>query len=356
MSKQLNILLICGGQSEEHSISLVSAQNVLGALGTEQYHPYLVIIDQTGVWHFVADHQQFLASDFFQSVADDLYAGTVCFEPGHKAMMVCADASKETIDIDVAMPLVHGSTGEDGVLQGFLQTLGFPYVGSGVLSSALCMDKVVSKALMQSANIPVVEGVSVLRSMSLEAVKGQIGPLGLPVFIKPASSGSSMGVSCVKTLDDLADALADAFKYGDKVLIERTIIGREIELAVLGNQQAHVSTVLGEVKPASGYGYYSYDAKYLDEGGAELVLPAQNISAEVTEQLQACAMDVYRLLCCQGMARIDFFLTNNGQIYVNEVNTIPGFTKISMYPKLLMAENRTYHQLIDELVQLALEK
>jgi D-alanine-D-alanine ligase len=255
--------------------------------------------------------------------------------------------------LDVVFPILHGPFGEDGTVQGLLKLANIPFVGAGVLGSAVGMDKDVMKRLLRDAGIPIARFI-VLNKYSAPEVDfdDARGQLGLPLFIKPANLGSSVGIHKVRDREEFDRAVRDAFKYDNKVLIEECIVGREIECSVLGNDQP-VASVLGEILPR--HEFYSYEAKYLDESGAVLEIPAK-VPPEISDRIREVAIKTFSVLCCEGMARVDFFLRNGEEIIVNEINTIPGFTRISMYPKLWEASGLPYGELIDKLIGLALEK
>ena len=254
--------------------------------------------------------------------------------------------------VDVVFPVLHGPFGEDGTVQGLLKLANLPFVGAGVLGSAVGMDKDVMKRLLRDAGIPVAKFM-VFDSAS----KNDTGfrrlrrQLGLPMFVKPANLGSSVGISKVAGPGEFSRAVKEAFRYDNKILVEESISGREIECAVLGNERPRAS-VPGEI--ITGHKFYSYDAKYLDDQGARLVIPAA-LPAALTRQIQKMSVRVFKILCCSGMARVDFFLRGRDEIFVNEINTIPGFTAISMYPKMWRASGLSYSRLIDQLIRLALQ-
>ena len=254
--------------------------------------------------------------------------------------------------LDVVFPVLHGPYGEDGSVQGLLKTAGIPFAGPGVLAAAVGMDKDVMKRLLAGAGIPVADFRVAHASGPRPAWDAIAGVLGSPVFVKPANLGSSVGIRKVAEPATLAEAVEGAFAYDSKVIIERAITGREIECAVLGNDDP-IASVAGEVIPH--HEFYSYEAKYLDEDGAELVIPA-DLEPSVSERVRAMALAAYRALCCDGMARVDFFLQDDGVLLVNELNTIPGFTRISMYPKLWEASGIAYAELIERLLKLGIER
>jgi D-alanine-D-alanine ligase len=253
--------------------------------------------------------------------------------------------------IDVVFPVLHGPMGEDGTVQGMLKLLGLPFVGPSVLGSAVGMDKDVMKRLLRDAQIPIAEYIMIRKGQTVVASE-VFKKLGATVFVKPANMGSSVGVSKAKTEPQLIAALAEAFKYDHKVLIEEAIVGREIECSVLGNENPKAS-LPGEVINQTEF--YSYDAKYIDPNAATTKIPA-DLPADLVKKCQALAIKTFQALECEGMGRVDFFLKSDGQFVVNEINTIPGFTKISMYPKMWEATGLSYSALIDELIHLAIQR
>ncbi len=330
--KKIRVGILFGGRSTEHEISLQSAKNVIANLDRKKYLPILIKIDKSGKWLFNNREQ-------------------VVLVPPKKGAILSLARSKFMIRVDVVFPVLHGSFGEDGTIQGLLKLANIPFVGASVLGSAIGIDKDVTKRLLKEA------GVMVARFL---VFKGAIEPdfklivkrLGLPFFIKPASLGSSVGINKVKNKREFLKAITDAFRYDRKILAEEYIEGREIECSVLGNDNP-IASVPGEVVVNDEF--YSYKAKYLDKKGARLEIPAK-ISTVLKKKIQNLAIKTFKILCCEGMARIDFFLKKNGQILVNEINTIPGFTAISMYPKLWQASGIGYKELIDKLIQLAVER
>jgi D-alanine-D-alanine ligase len=255
--------------------------------------------------------------------------------------------------VDVVFPILHGTFGEDGTVQGLLKLAGIPFVGAGVLGSAVGMDKDVMKRLLRDAGIPIADFIVYIRSqhkkIDFAAVKSR---LGMPVFVKPANLGSSVGVSKADGETDFGIAVGDAFKYDNKIIIEETIAGREIECSVLGNDEP-IASLPGEV--IAERGFYSYEAKYIDDTGAELRIPV-DLPENTVKQIQTTAVKAYQALCCEGMARVDLFLKDDNEIVINEINTIPGFTNISMYPKLWEVSGIPYSELIDRLIQLAIDR
>jgi D-alanine-D-alanine ligase len=354
-TRKLRVGIVFGGQSAEHEISILSARNVLAALDRSRFEPVLIGIDKTGRW-LAQDEQRLLAS------AGD--PRLVRIEPGvpvRGALALAAADSTESAAtdgrIDVAFFVMHGTLGEDGAMQGLFEVAGISYVGAGVLGSAIGMDKDVMKRLLRDAGIPVAAFRTIRRhrfDAEPQAVCDELALLGFPLFTKPANAGSSVGVRKVSNAAALGDALRHAFEFDDKVIAETAVVGREIELAVLGGNPAVVS-VAGEIVVQHPDGFYSYDAKYLDEKGARLELPAKITTAELA-RAQAVALKSFEVLECEGMARVDLFLKADGEILVNEINTIPGFTAISMYPKLWALSGIPPTELVSRLIDLALER
>ena len=356
MSK-LRVGVVFGGRSGEHEVSLMSARSVLSALDPEKYLVMQIGIDRSGSWWSGEDVLQGLDRDDF----DQLTEATLLPDPNRSGLYQVQTSERGDFlelfsDLDVLFPVLHGTFGEDGTLQGLLELADLAYVGAGVLGSALGMDKAVFKQLMHAYGIPVVPSTLVLRSaieQDLESVIVQAERLSpYPLFTKPANLGSSVGISKCRSRSDLTEGLLDAAQYDRRVLIEKGIDAREIEVSVLGNDAPQVS-VPGEVIPSREY--YSYEAKYLD-GSSGLIIPAP-ISPDQTERVRRLAVQAYQAIDCSGMARVDFLLDKeNGELYVSEINTIPGFTQISMYPKLWEASGLSYPELVDRLIELALER
>jgi D-alanine-D-alanine ligase len=250
----------------------------------------------------------------------------------------------------VVFPILHGPFGEDGTVQGLLKLADIPFVGAGVLASAVCMDKDVMKRLLRDAGLPIGKFRVLLQGEKVPAYEEICGELGAPFFVKPANMGSSVGVNKVHSKGEYQPLVNNAFEFDTKIVIEEFISGRELECSVLGAGEVTAS-IIGEVK--SKHEFYSYDAKYIDENGAELVIPAE-IPVETAERVRELAIMVFKTLCCEGLGRVDFFMKEDGSIIVNEINTMPGFTRISMYPKLWEASGLSYTKLIDQLIELAL--
>ncbi len=352
MKKRVGILF--GGKSVEHEVSIQSARNVFEAIDKSKYDVLLIGIDKAGRW-LVGDPERLRAAT---SPTAELAAGgggtALAFAPGETGGAVTESGSARRLPpIDVAIPLLHGTYGEDGTVQGFLKLAGIPFVGPGVLGSAVGMDKDVAKRLLRDSGIPVARFVTLNRRTAGEADFASLASrLGKPFFVKPANSGSSVGVSKVRTAAEWERARGEALRYDAKLLAEEFVRGREIEVAVLGNDDPRAS-VPGEVVPS--HDFYSYEAKYLDENGALLSIPA-SLPPGISDRVRDLAVRTFLALECSGLARVDFFVTEEGRVLVNEINTIPGFTKVSMYPKLWEATGIPYAALIERLIELALER
>ncbi len=352
--KRTRIGVVFGGRSAEHEVSLQSARNVIEALDPEKYEPVLLGIDREGRWH-LGDRSRFLLDSAkpMPSIAPGPADEVALVARGSASRIVDLAGQREIGAVDVIFPVLHGPYGEDGSVQGLCKLANIPCVGAGVLGSAVGMDKDVMKRLLRDAGIPTARFQTVRREEPVPSFTEISGRLGAPLFVKPANLGSSVGISKVSTEGEYARAVELAFRYDTKILVEEAIAGRELECSVLGNADP-IASAVGEVVP-QGHEFYSYEAKYLDENGAVLVIPAQ-LEAVVAERVRALAVRTFRVLCCDGMGRVDMFLPSDGRVLVNEINTIPGFTKISMYPKLWQAAGISYRELVDRLVQLALDK
>jgi D-alanine-D-alanine ligase len=359
MSKKIHVGLLFGGRSGEHEVSLASAASVFNALDKSRYDVTLIAIDKDGRW-LLPDPKPFLAqaeNPMLVKLSHTPGAFSVVPYPNEKQMVPMEAATPQAPRVDVMLPILHGTFGEDGTIQGLLELAQIPYVGSGVLGSAVGMDKDVTSRLLHEAGIPTVSTLTARKSEFSRDPKTLEDKLfkefQFPFFVKPANAGSSVGVHKVKGKDGLRAALEDAFSFDTKILVQKGIDARELEVSVLGNDSPRAS-VVGEIVPR--HEFYSYEAKYLDENGASLHIPAIDLSQEQTAKIQKLAIKAFQVLECRGLARVDFFMDRkNGDIYLNEVNTIPGFTRISMYPKLWEASGLGYSALLDELIRLALE-
>jgi D-alanine-D-alanine ligase len=353
MSKKIRVAILFGGKSAEHEISLISARNIVEAMNKTKYEIVAIGIDKQGQWFF-DEGQRLLGGGKKAQVKLTRRSGSTAVVPGAKKSPLIQLSPRRALgEVDVVFPVLHGPFGEDGTVQGLLKLANVPCVGAGVLGSAVGMDKDVMKRLLRDAQIPIAKFLAFERATEHEIKFANIKRvLGLPVFVKPANLGSSVGISKVSHRNQFDGAVREAFRYDNKILIEENIRGREIECSVLGNEHP-IASLPGEI--ITGHDFYSYDAKYIDEKGAQLVIPAK-LPESITKKVQAFAIRSFKVLCCEGMARMDFFLSDHREIFVNEINTIPGFTKISMYPKLWAASGIAYGELIDRLIRLALER
>jgi len=340
VSERVRVAILAGGRSSEHEISLASARSVLAALDTDRYEATVIAIGRDGRWELTESPGQ-LGIDPPRQLEESPPSRPT------ETLPVLADSPPAALlgRIDVALPLLHGPFGEDGTVQGLLELAGIPYVGAGVAASALCMDKDLCKAVLRDRGIPVA------RNVTLRDGDPPDHPFPYPVFVKPARLGSSVGISKAHDEHELAEAVALARRHDDKVLIEEHVDGVEVECSVLGNREP-IASVVGEIV-AHGE-WYDWSAKY-DDGGMELVVPAR-ISDDASERVRALAVESFVATECEGMARVDFFVRPDGEVVVNEINTIPGFTATSVYAKLFEASGTSYAELLDRLVELALER
>ena len=357
-ANQVRVMVLYGGRSGEHEISLLSAASVIRHLDPTRFEIIPVAIDRSGQWTHTPLGKINSADRSLPILPD---APRVFLPPYPSSRLTYLSGNRESIKIDVVFPVMHGPFCEDGTLQGLLELAAMPYVGCGVLASAVGMDKDFAKRLVRDRNLPIVPFITLKKEVwnkNQAKFDSQIlQELGLPLFVKPANLGSSVGVHKVGEIGNLRVALEDAFQYDSRVLVEKAITAREIEFAVLENPdvgEPPLVSLPGEIIPR--HEFYSYDAKYLDEKGADLLIPAK-LSATQTEMAQKIAREAFETLGCEGMARVDLFLDKNtGEFYFNEVNTIPGFTSISMYPKMWEASGITYRDLLSRLVDLALAR
>lgn len=355
MTNKLRVGIVFGGRSAEHQVSLQSAKSIFQAIDKERYEPVLIGITEEGDWLLNEASEFLLNSDDPKLIAlndQGTQVSLVASRNRGQLLPTLNDAESDGQAIDVLFPVLHGPYGEDGSIQGLAKLANLPCVGSGILGSSVSMDKDFTKRLLKLEDIHIANYCivrnGVVNDETLERIEQE---LRYPVFVKPANLGSSIGVKRVDDRMALLDAIGFANQYDPKVLIEEAILGRELECAVLGNDDPIVS-IVGEIKAANHF--YDYDSKYIDDNAAELIIPAPLDEAQQMS-IQSIARKVYRLLECRGMARIDMFLTEQNEIYINEVNTIPGFTRISMYPKLFDESGISYPELIDQLIQLAIE-
>ncbi len=356
---KIRVAVLFGGKSNEHSISVATASGVLSAIDSSKYDVVPVGITQDGVFvPFVGNPETLSLTNGLKTI--ESAGSTIRFAMDGSCELIVTDPMGKESSlgiIDVVMPLLHGPYGEDGTIQGFLELVGVPYVGNGVLGSAAAMDKEFSKALFKAAGIPSADYAVVTTSDMLnnpESALERIQDLGkLPFFVKPARSGSSVGISKVDSMTEIPAALEEAFKHDDKVIIEVGVVGREIECGVLDSLDGGALrvSVAGEIT-VRGLDFYDFEAKYVDSDAATLICPA-DISSDQLAKMQQMARKAFKALGCKGLARVDFFLTDKG-FMVNEINTMPGFTSISMFPRCWQESGLSYKNLIDELISLAL--
>ena len=359
MTRKKIVGILFGGKSAEHEVSLQSAKNVYEAIDRERYEPVLIGIDKSGRW-LLNDASHFLLNpeDPKRISLNPSGVSTALIPASAGSLTNCA-APQSSLSalgalpkLDAIFPILHGPFGEDGTVQGLIKLADLPFVGPGVLGSAAGMDKDVMKRLLRDAGIAIGKFLAVRSSDALPSFDQVTKTLGLPLFIKPANMGSSVGISKVHNEAEYRPAVDEAFQFDTKIIIEEFISGRELECAVLGNENPAAS-VPGEVIPC--HEFYSYDAKYLDENGARLDIPAK-LPEQTVKRVQELAIQTFKALCCEGLSRVDFFLRKDGELLVNEINTMPGFTKISMYPKLWEASGISYTALISKLIELAFER
>ena len=350
MKRKINVAVLFGGKSAEHEVSVQSARNVVSALDKNKYAVRLIGIDKLGAWLSEFESKRNLALSTDGGGMLHTTSSEVALIPGSQGLLSGKGADTQE-KIDVVFPVLHGPCGEDGTIQGLLKLADVAFVGAGVLGSAIGMDKDVTKRLLRDAGISVAPFLVSTKYDAISFGEAQ-RKLSLPLFVKPANLGSSVGVCKVHNAEEYSKAIDEALRLDTKVLIEKYIRGREIECAVLGNEDP-IASALGEIIPH--HEFYSYEAKYLDQNGAALVIPA-DLPEEVTQRVRTTALRAFKVLCCEGMGRVEFFVTRAGKVYVNEINTIPGFTNVSMYPKLWEASGLTQASLLDRLIELAIEK
>ena len=351
------ILLLCGGRSDEHEISLLSAKCILDALDRTLFTPIVVGISRQGVWHLEEEKSFYrgeLRADKIRLNENAPSASIAPFlSPSGRGQL---QAQGKTLAFESVFPILHGPFGEDGTLQGLLDLIGIPYVGSTCGSSWICMDKVLTKMLCKEGNVRVADYVWLSKIEELNEKGRAIRALGNTVFVKPSRLGSSVGVAKVTSEEQLAPAVENALKYDNKVLIERAIVGRELECAVLGLNRSAKASLPGEIIVSQEIGWYSYEAKYILAEAAKTLAPAP-LDDTTTKRIQEFCLKVFQLLECNGMARVDLFLEHGtDKLFLNEANTIPGFTPISMYPKMWQASGLAYSDLITELIRLGYQR
>ncbi len=345
---KLTIVLMFGGKSPEHEVSVWSARNIYSAMDKSKFEVLLVGVDKTGKWSMIRE-EEFLSSDF-KEVIPGAY---LSLAPGFMQPFVLSGEGVSLPRPDAVFPIIHGPNGEDGTLQGLLQQLDLPYVGPNTLGSSVAMDKDICKRLFLEAGL-LTANCMVFHRHEMDSIDyaAVINRLGSPLFIKPANMGSSVGVSKANNEEEFHQAVSLAFQFDTKILVEEMITGREIECAVLGNEFPE-TTGLGEIIVTKGF--YDYDTKYITDD-AKIVIPAENVSESALEKIKIVARQAFQVLGCEGLSRVDVFLTKDENVYINEINTLPGFTSISMYPKLWEKAGIPYDVLIEKLISLAMTR
>ena len=360
--RKIKIGVLYGGRSGEHNVSLCSAASVVCALDQNKYEVIAIGIDRNGRW-YVQDKPEIIPDKHFGRILSLKKRGIWLvnhFEQENKLHIYNIENNNEEVVIDILFPVLHGTYGEDGTLQGLLELAMVPYIGADVAGSAVGMDKDIAKRLLRDADIPVVPSITISKHQWQQnpgtIIQDALNKLGMKLFVKPLHTGSSVGVKKVKSKELLSEAIDFAFQFDTRILIEKAIDCREIECAVLGNENPTAS-ILGEILPDHDHHeFYSYDAKYIDPNGATMKIPA-DIDENLAMRIREAAVEGYMALGCSSLARVDFFVDKkNNDFYLNEINTLPGFTSISMYPKLLEATGLKYSDLLDKLIALALER
>ncbi|MBR6045068.1 MAG: D-alanine--D-alanine ligase [Ruminococcus sp.] len=351
---KLRIAVIFGGKSNEHDISRISAVHVINSIPKESYDVLTVGISKKGHWFKYMGDTELIATGEWEQHPDNVPC-ILSPDPIHKGFIVFeSDGETQNIKVDCIFPVLHGRNGEDGTIQGLFELAGIPYVGCDLISSAMCMDKDITHTVLDANGIRTARRIRILRSELDEKLGEKCDEmervLGYPMFVKPCNCGSSVGITKAKNRDDLVAGIKLAFVHDKKVIVEEAVVGREIECAVMGNDKAFASDV-GEIR--AGSEFYDYEAKYEDKG-SEVIIPAQVTDAE-REAVRSTALKAYHALGCEGLARVDFFLTEDG-VVLNEINTLPGHTSISMYPKLMEHAGLPYSIQEDRLIKLALDR
>ncbi len=353
MDKKIKVGILFGGRSAEHNISLLSAQNVIDRIDKELFEPVLIGIDKNGKWHLNEGAMKVIHAQDPKLIALNNLDNPILLSQNMDDHSLVSVHNQDVLgSIDVLYPVLHGTYGEDGSVQGLAKLANLPCVGCGILGSAVGMDKDVTKRLLRDSGIGVADFVTMRKNynddLSYEEASEKLGP---ELFIKPANLGSSVGVSFVKNKEDYDIAVKEAFLYDPKVIVEEKLVGRELECAVMGNDYP-LASIIGEVIPKSEW--YSFESKYVDADGAKCQIPA-DVDDDTMKRLQDIAVTSYRLLECTGLTRVDMFLLEDDRIVVNEVNNLPGFTAISMYPQLWEASGVGYTELISKLIGYAIE-
>lgn len=340
---KIQLAILYGGRSVEHGVSINSARNIYEYIDKERFEPIAIGISQSGSWHLT------------KGITKNIETGETLLLPLVPGAGKLQTSTGKHIKIDIFFPVLHGTDGEDGSIQGMIKAMDLPMVGSGVLGSALSMNKLIAKRLMQQAGIPVAPFLfTYYQTRNTVSFDQIVATLGLPFMVKSASLGSSVGVSKVKSREEFTLALEDSFRYDDCVLFEKFIQAREVECAIMGNNPA-VASMPGEIIISDKYEFYTFDAKYVDGEAVKIDVPAKLSPSEV-ENIRQLSLDAYLALGCEDFARVDLFLTKQGDVFVNEINTIPGFTNSSMFPMMWRERGISFTNLISSLVDLGLER
>ncbi len=347
---KINLAILTGGTSEEHEISLLSGYNIANSINLEKYNLYIIGIQKNGEWHLYRDLNYLNNKQNPKNILLQEGEKVVLLPTKQKHLYSLID-NKTIATLDVVFSILHGKDGEDGSVQGLLNLSGIPYVGSKIVGSCIGMDKHYTKKILKQENIPTAKSITLNSyAYNLDYI---VQELGFPIFVKPANQGSSVGVSKAKNIQELELSINLAFKFDNKVLLEEFIQGRELECAILGNKEL-IASPIGEI--ITTHDFYSYEAKYIDPNGTTTkILTREDISLELEHKIQDMAKKAFIALGCSGLARVDFFLTNDNKLFINEVNTLPGFTNVSMYPQLFVSAGYSYSELIEKLINLALE-
>jgi D-alanine-D-alanine ligase len=355
MKRKIRVGVLFGGKSGEHEVALLSAQNVIAALDRDKYEITLIGIDKQGSWVLCEEAKYLLNGEDPKKIAlRPMQSPVSLVARESEPHLVSLTEPSEPKPLDVVFPVLHGPYGEDGTVQGLLKLADIAFVGASVLGSAIGMDKDVMKRLLRDAGIPTAK-FKVIYKADRENLQFEeiVKELGCPLFIKPANLGSSVGVTKVKNLSDWNRGIELAFQYDEKILIEEAIVGREIECGLLGNDNP-IASLPGEVIMTKCE-FHTYESKYFDDAGTQFIVPA-DLPQDIVEKIQKVAIDTYKALCCEGLARVDCFLTPTDEIKVLEINTIPGFTSLSAYPTLWKASGWELSAIVDRLIELAIER
>jgi D-alanine-D-alanine ligase len=347
------LCIICGGKSSEHRISLISAKNVISALNKDKYQLTIIGIDLEGRWKLIDADNPFVYTESAATIGINPASREVYIRRMSDKVCIFNEDDGEVLDtVDIFFPVMHGAFGEDGTVQGLFRTWDLPFVGCDILGSALCMDKDLTKRVLRDSDIPVTNWISIRKHEDIPPFQRVVQELGVPVFVKPSNAGSSVGVSKVNAEEEYLQAIHEAFRHDEKLLIEEAFTGKEVECAILGNEEPKASTI-GEIVPTVNF--YDFDTKYLNVSAASLKIPAE-IDDTVALELQHTALRAFQLLECRGLSRVDFFLKADNSFVLNEVNTLPGFTSTSMYPLLWEHAGLGYSDLLDNLIALAIDR